>query len=75
MVKYKLLNHVHEWDGDCYLSDYPSDGYMPTIKKASGARQFYSNLEKEVESILDLWNLEFEKIGESENPPRVKMKG
>lgn len=75
MVRYKLLNHKHEWEGDCYLSDLPSEGFMPTIKKLGRAKQFYSNVEKDVEAILDLWGLEFEKIGESEKPPRVKMKG
>lgn len=74
MIIYKLLNHSHEWDGDCFLSDIPSEGFMPTIKKNSFAKKFYKNKEKEIEEVLSYWNIEFEKVGDSEEMPKPKVK-
>ena len=74
MIKYEILNHKHEWVGNAYLSDMPSNGYMPTIKNVNRAVKIFKDQEKEVEAILKKWKLEFEKIGESEERPSAKPK-
>jgi len=74
MVKYKLLGHTHSWDGDCFLSDIPSKGYMSTIKNESQAKEFYKEHEKETEEDILHWGLTFEKIGKSESSVVEKPK-
>jgi hypothetical protein len=74
MIKYKLIGHEHCWDGDCFLSDIPSDGFMPTIKKESLAKKFHKENEEITENCITSWGLTFEKIGESEGRPIPKKK-